>query len=469
MLERAIAEDAPIALNEGKLLRAGFDEEVDRLREVAHDGTRFLSELEAREREETGIRSLKVGYNRVFGYYLEVSKANLGLVPEHYQRRQTLTNAERYFTSELKSMEDSILGAKQRLIDLEYEVFCRIRDEVREQSPRLQQTAASLAELDVLSCFAETADRERYVRPQVEESGRIEIRDGRHPVVERLLGAGQFVPNDCTLDSDGERLMVLTGPNMAGKSTYMRQVALIVLMAQIGSFVPATACRIGVADRILTRIGASDDLGGGQSTFMVEMQETARILQQSSKRSLVLLDEIGRGTSTWDGLGIAWAVIEALVDPQRHGCRTLFATHFHELTDLESRVPGIVNFHSTVEHRGGEIRFLHRIEPGGTDQSFGIEVARLAGVPEEVVARARELMAELLKLNEGRMRLRIRRAARPMDGEQDLFSSSLALRAYDGVIDQLKALDLQQLTPLDALNRLHALQQEAKKIGETRA
>lgn len=466
LLGRAIHPEAPVALNEGHLIATGFNTEVDCLREAAENGQRLLDELAEREREETGIRNLKVGHNRVFGYYIEVSRGNLGLVPEHYHRRQTLANAERFYTDELKELEDRIFSARQRLLDLEYELFCEVRDDIRTASPRLQQTAAALAEIDVLLSFAETADRERYCRPELDLSGIIDIRDGRHPVVERLLPAGSFVPNDCHLDRDSGRLMILTGPNMAGKSTFMRQTALIVLLAQMGSFVPASSCRIGVCDRIFTRIGASDDLGGGQSTFMVEMQETAAILQQASPDSLVLLDEIGRGTSTTDGLGIAHAVIEALADPVRYGCRTLFATHFHELTELESGIEGIVNFHSTVTWRDGEIHFLHRIERGGTDESFGIEVARLAGVPGDVVERAREQMLRLTK--EGRRRGRpVRRTvSEPLAGEQDLFRSSLALRAYDQVIADLRALDLESLTPLDALNRLHALQEAARRLAE---
>ncbi|MDI9469579.1 MAG: DNA mismatch repair protein MutS [Bacillota bacterium] len=465
-LGRAIHPEAPIALNEGHLIAGGFHAEVDRLRDAAENGQRLLDELAERERESTGIRNLKVGHNRVFGYYLEVSRGNLGLVPAHYHRRQTLANAERFYTDELKELEDQIFGARQRLLDLEYELFCEVRDHIRASSPRLQQTAAALAELDVLLSFAETADREHYCRPELDQSGIIDIRDGRHPVVERLLAAGAFVPNDCYLDRDSGRLMILTGPNMAGKSTFMRQTALIVLLAQMGSFVPASSCRIGITDRIFTRIGASDDLGGGQSTFMVEMQETAAILQQATRDSLVLLDEIGRGTSTTDGLGIARAVIEALADPVRYGCRSLFATHFHELTELESSVPGIVNFHSTVTWREGEIHFLHRIEPGGTDESFGIEVARLAGVPADIVERARGHMQRLTRESRRRGRTQRRPANQPLAGEQDLFRSSLALRAYDQIIADLRALDLNSLTPLDALNRLHALKEALRRLPE---
>ncbi len=464
-LETAIEDAAPALVRDGGIFRPGYSPELDRLREAAGGGRTWISDLEARERERTGIRSLKVGYNKVFGFYLEVTRSNLAQVPDDYIRRQTLANGERYVTEALKEMEDRILGAEQKALQMEAELFESLRETVAAETPALQRNAEALAVLDLSAGFAELAERERYVRPQVDLSDVLHIRGGRHPVVEQALGPGRFVPNDTVMDLSDQRLLILTGPNMAGKSTYMRQVALIVLLAQIGSFVPADAARIGVCDRIFTRVGATDDLSTGQSTFMVEMREVADILSHATRRSLLVLDEVGRGTSTYDGLSIAWSVIEYITDREVLGCRTLFATHYHELTDLEGRIGGIVNYRVTVGAKDGEVVFLHRIERGGADESHGIEVARMAGVPAEVVRRAREILQELEQVNGGRDRMKVRRHARPMDGQLDLFQASRAAQELDGVLDRLRTADTARMTPLDALNLLHDLATRARKTG----
>lgn len=465
LLEAALADEPAVGLKEGNLIKAGYDANLDQLRLAATEGKNWILALESAERERSGIKSLKIGYNRVFGFYIEITRSNLAQVPENYIRKQTLANGERYITPELKEMEDTILGAEQKSVAVEYEIFCTIRDQVAAQTRILQQTALALASLDVIAGLAELAERENYCRPMVDLSDGLTISQGRHPVVEKVLGAGRFVPNDLEMDMAGERLMILTGPNMAGKSTYMRQTAQIVLLAQTGSFVPANAARIGLVDRIFTRVGASDDLSSGQSTFMVEMNEVAQILHQATPRSLLILDEIGRGTSTYDGLSIAWSVIEYIVDRQNLGSRTLFATHYHELVDLETVLPGVFNCHVEVSEDSGEVVFLHRIMRGGSDDSYGIEVARLAGVPETVVGRAREILVQLEEENNGRQKLKIRKNARPMDGQFDLFASTIALKNAEGILDSLKALDIHLLTPLDALNILHDLHQKANKTG----
>ncbi len=466
LLRTGINPDAPVALREGRLIKPGFNSEVDRLRELSDNGQQWILDLESRERETTGIKGLKVGYNKVFGYYIEVTRANSSLVPEHYTRKQTLVNAERYITSELKEMEDSILGAEQRSIQLEYDTFVSIRDEVKATASRLLNIARAVATLDVFQSLAETAEREHYTRPGIDESDAISIEEGRHPVVERMLAAGGFVPNDTYLDIDEQKLLIVTGPNMGGKSTYMRQVALIVILAQIGSFVPAKSAHIGVVDRVFTRIGASDDLASGDSTFMVEMKEMANILLHKTRRSLLILDEIGRGTSTYDGLSIAWAIIEKIAGRNSDGARALFATHYHELTDLERQIEGVANYHVAVEERGKDIIFLHKIMRGGSDDSYGIEVAKLAGVPEDVVARSREILKVLEDANSGKKQLRIRRQVKQLEGQQDLFNSSLSLREYDSIIESLQTLDVQQMTPLDALNRIYELSNKAKQIKQ---
>lgn len=463
LLSRALVDEPPAVINEGNLIRKGFDERIDHLKSAATDGRQWILGLEAKEREKTGIKSLKVGYNRVFGYYIEVTRANLGQVPPHYIRKQTLANSERYITDELKEMEETILGAEQKLTALEYEIFCSVRDAAAEHIRSLQQTAEALATLDVLAGLAELADRENYCRPVVDLSDTLEIKKGRHPVVEKMLPTGGFVPNDTDINGTDARLMILTGPNMSGKSTYMRQVALIVLLSQIGSFVPAESAHIGLVDRIFTRIGASDDLSGGQSTFMVEMNEVSEILHHATPRSLLILDEIGRGTSTYDGLSIAWSVIEYISDKANLGCRTLFATHYHELTDLAEKMPGVFNGHVAVHEQDGRIVFLHQIQPGSCDDSYGIEVARLAGVPEEVVLRAQEILIQLEDDLGSRQKLKIQRNIRPMDGQIDLFSASQALRNTNGILEQLSELNITQLTPLDALNLLNELHEKAKR------
>jgi DNA mismatch repair protein MutS len=465
LLTDALAEEPPIGLKEGNLIREGYHPELDLLRRASTDGKNWILELEAAERERTGIKSLKIGYNRVFGYYIEVTRANLSLVPEDYVRKQTLANSERYITQALKKMEDTILGAEQKAVALEYEIFCDLREQTGQKIRSLQRSAQALATLDVVAGLAELAERENYCRPQVDLSEQIIISHGRHPVVEKVLGPGRFVPNDLEMDLEQKRVMILTGPNMAGKSTYMRQIAQIVLLAQVGSFVPAQAARIGLVDRIFTRVGASDDLSSGQSTFMVEMNEMAQILQHATPRSLLILDEIGRGTSTYDGLSIAWAVIEYVLDRQNLGCRTLFATHYHELVDLESVLPGVFNSHVEVGEANGEIVFLYKIKPGGSDESYGVEVARLAGIPEEVVVRAREILTQLEMDNAGRQRLTIRRSARPMEGQLDFFATAVVKKETEVILERLKTLDIQALTPLDALNLLYDLQQKAKKTG----
>lgn len=443
LLERALAEDPPATLREGGLIRPGFHEEVDRLREIRADARRWLADLEARERERTGIKSLKVGYNKVFGYYIEVTRANLGLVPGDYERRQTLAGAERFVTPELKHYESLVLSAEERLVELEYQLFTEIRDRVACELRRVQQSARVVARADVLYSLAEAAARGRYVRPVVNDSGRIIINEGRHPVLERVLGPGGFVPNDAHLD-ERRRLVILTGPNMAGKSTYMRQVGLIVLMAQMGSFVPAAAAEIGIVDRIFTRAGASDDLAGGRSTFMVEMEECRAILLAATDRSLVIMDEVGRGTSTYDGISIARALLEHLHKHNRP--KILFSTHFHELTDLE-RLPGAVNYTVAVREEQDRIIFLRRVIPGKADKSYGIQVASLAGLPEEVITRAKEILRHLeLK----------RRKPLPAGQQLQLFTPQAA--EVHPVLRELRALDLGSITPIEALNRLYGWQ-----------
>jgi len=473
LLTDSLADDPPISITEGGIIKEGYDGEVDRLRSCSHDGKSFILGIEAREKEKTGIKNMKVGYNRVFGYYLEVSKGSVSMVPDYFIRKQTLTNAERYITEELKSMEDTILGADQKLISLEYEIFCRIRGEVSAQSSRLQAASQAVAELDVLLSLGELADREQFVRPLMDDSDALEITGGRHPVVEKMLPAGSFVPNDTYLDDVNRRMVILTGPNMAGKSTYMRQVALIVLMAQMGSFVPAASARIGIVDRIFTRIGASDDLSSGQSTFMVEMNEVSTILRNATRRSLLLLDEVGRGTSTYDGLSIAWAILEFLSDPDVIFARTLFATHYHELNMLEKQITGIVNAHVEVDEKDGEVIFLHRIADGGTDDSYGIEVARLAGVPTEVVDRAKDILHELenerrikggplsdvLSADEEKLP-----STEPMQGQLELFEKKpkYSLR-IDPIRQELRELDITHMTPLEAMNSLYAMISKARE------
>ena len=446
----AICEEPPFSVREGGLIRDGYDPEVDRLRHILKGGKGIMAEMEAREKERTGIRTLKIGYNKVFGYYIEVSNSFKNQVPETYIRKQTLVNGERYITQELKDLEHQILTASERVVALEYELFSRLREKVAAAAQRIQQTAAAVAELDALSSFAVVAVRNRYCRPEVDESGVIEIREGRHPVVEKVLKDSLFVPNDTFMGEKEARVDIITGPNMAGKSTYMRQVALMVLMAQMGSFVPAKYARIGVVDRIFTRIGASDDLSAGQSTFMVEMTEVADLLHHATKDSLLILDEIGRGTSTFDGMSIARAVLEYCADRRLLGAKTLFATHYHELTELEGTLPGAVNHSIAVKTRGEEITFLRKIVPGGADRSYGIEVARLAGLPDKVVRRAREVLRELESENG------VQYVAARKEPEQ----VSLAAIGEGEVLDALRRCQPDTLTPIEAMGLLYELKQK---------
>ena len=447
-----ICDEPPFSVREGGFIRDGFNEEVDRLRHILKGGKSVMAEMEAKEKEATGIRTLKIGYNKVFGYYIEVSNSFKDQVPETYIRKQTLVNGERYITQELKDLEHEILTASERVVALEYELFTALREEISAAAPRLQKTAAAVAEADALASFAAVAVRNNYCRPDVDESGVIEIKEGRHPVVERVLKDSLFVPNDTFMGEKEGRVAIITGPNMAGKSTYMRQVALIVLMAQMGSFVPAKFAHIGVVDRIFTRIGASDDLSAGQSTFMVEMTEVSDILHHATKNSLLILDEIGRGTSTFDGMSIARAVLEYCADKKLLGAKTLFATHYHELTELENTLPGTVNYSIAVKARGEDIIFLRKIVPGGADRSYGIEVAKLAGLPDKVVQRAKAVLAELENENG------VQYVAARKEAEQ----VSLDAIGEGEVLDALRRCQPDTLTPIEAMSLLYELKQKLK-------
>ncbi len=451
LITKAIVEDPPVSVREGGMISPGYHKEIDSLREIMQGGKGFLAQIEAEEREKTGIKNLKIGYNRVFGYYIEVTKSNIEQVPEHYVRKQTLTNCERYITQELKELERKVLGAQERVVQLEYDVFSQIREQVAAELHRIQRTATALAKLDVLCSFAYTAAMNHYCRPELSLDGRIHIENGRHPVVEAILTDIPFVPNDTDMDMQNGRVAVITGPNMAGKSTYMRQVALITLMAQIGSYVPASSAHIGVVDSIFTRVGASDDLASGQSTFMVEMNEVANILENATAKSLLLLDEIGRGTSTFDGMSIARAVVEYVVDPKRCGAKALFSTHYHELTALEKLLPGVRNYSVAVKKHGDELTFLRRIVRGGADESYGIEVAKLAGIPEKVVTRAREILKEL---QDGQP---VSSASVVPKQESVPEQVSMIDPRAKKVMDKLKTVDANALTPIEALNLIYEL------------
>ena len=451
LLCRAIVDEPPFSVREGGFIREGYDQEVDRLHQILSGGKGVIAGVEAREKEKTGIKSLKVGYNKVFGYYIEVSKSYYELVPETYIRKQTLANCERYITQELKDLEHTILTANDRVTALEYELFGALREQVGAQMNRIQSTASLVAELDALCSLAAVAAKNDYCCPVMDESGVIEIHDGRHPVVEKVLKNSLFVPNDTYMGEKEDRVAIITGPNMAGKSTYMRQVALITLMAQIGSFVPARAARIGIADRIFTRIGASDDLSAGQSTFMVEMTEVADILRHATSRSLLILDEIGRGTSTFDGMSIARAVLEHCANPKTLGAKTLFATHYHELTELEDRLQGVKNYNVAIKSRGDDIVFLRKIVSGGADRSYGIEVAKLAGLPDAVVKRARAILKDL----EGQSGRAAPLLAAPREEQV-----SLAALGEAEVIDRLRRTQPDTLTPIEAMGLLYELKQK---------
>ena len=448
LIDRAIIEEPPLSVKEGGIIKPTYDEEVNRLRTASTEGKTWVVNLEAKEREETGIRTLKVGYNKVFGYYIEVSKSFVNMVPDRFIRKQTLTNGERYITDELKEIESTILGAQDKVMNLEYEIFTKIRDEISGQIERLQTSSNVVAILDTLCSMAEVADSSGYVKPVVDNSNDIEIKDGRHPVVEKLIPAGSFVPNDTFLDTSEDRVNIITGPNMAGKSTYMRQVAQIVLMAQIGSFVPASYAKIGIVDRIFTRVGASDDLSTGQSTFMVEMNEVSNIVLNATKRSLLILDEIGRGTSTFDGLSIAWSVVEYIAKAEKIGARTLFATHYHELTDLEGKIEGVKNYCIAVKEKGEDVIFLRKIIRGGADESYGIYVAKLAGIPNVIVNRANQILNDLKEGSYAVSQIKENKKVKS-EPQVDLFNYKLG-----EIANELEKINLNELTPIDALNTL---------------
>lgn len=461
LIEGAIIDEPPITIKEGGIIKNGYNVEVDKLREASVQGKDWIAALEAAEKEKTGIKNLKVGFNRVFGYYIEITKSNFSLVPETYIRKQTLANCERFITPELKEIEDSILGAEEKIIQLEYNLFVEVKEAIASSLTRIKTTSKALAELDALASLAEVADREGYCMPEITATDEISIIDGRHPVVERMIDKSSFVPNDTILDMSEDRLAVITGPNMAGKSTYMRQTALIVLMAQVGSFVPAASAKIGLVDRIFTRVGASDDLASGQSTFMVEMSEVANILMNATQRSLLILDEIGRGTSTFDGLSIAWAVIEYIVNKENLGCRTLFATHYHELTELEGKLTGIKNYCITVKEKGEDVIFLRKIVRGGADGSYGIQVARLAGVPLPVIERAKEILKELDDADINKTG-KARRVKKQVEGQLDLFAAAAKASVDNEILEDIKKIDISRLTPIDAMNILYELQRKMK-------
>lgn len=461
LIEESIAEDPPPTIKEGNIIKDGYDAQLDRYRRAMREGKEWIASLEQREREKTGIKNLRVGFNKVFGYYIEVTKSYYDMVPEYYIRKQTLANAERYITPELKEMEDTILGAEEKSIKLEYQIFLSIREEIARHVDRIQATAQIISTLDVLCSLAKVAIENDYVRPQITTDGVISIKEGRHPVVEKTIPGGMFVPNDTYLDKSDHRLMIITGPNMAGKSTYMRQVALIVLMAQIGSFVPAREAKIGLVDRIFTRIGASDDLSAGQSTFMVEMNEVANILHNATPDSLLILDEIGRGTSTFDGLSIAWAVIEYICTQKSLGCKTLFATHYHELTELEGKLPGVKNYRISVKEQGDNIIFLRKIVRGGSDKSFGIQVAKLAGLPEPVIERAKAILSQLEESDIARKSS----AATSYVAEKKPIGEQLSffIPRPSEIEEELKKIDVLNITPMEAMNILYRLVEKAKQ------
>ena len=455
LIDKSIVEDPPMTVKDGGIIKLGYNEEIDKLKTATTEGKNWIIQLEAEEREKTGIKNLKVGFNKVFGYFIEVTKSYLDQVPERFVRKQTLTNAERFITEDLKNLENQILGAEEKVVNLEYNAFVQIRDEIAKNVKRLQKSANIVSTLDVLTSFATVAEDLNYCMPEVDDSGILDIKGGRHPVIDKMLGTGIFVENDTYLDKKENRLSIITGPNMAGKSTYMRQVALITLMAQVGSFVPASEAHIGVVDKIFTRVGASDDLSMGQSTFMVEMMEVATILKEATSNSLVILDEIGRGTSTYDGLSIAWAVAEYIADKEKCGAKTLFATHYHELTELEEKLEGVKNYNIAVKEKGEDIIFLRKIIPGGTDESYGIHVARLAGVPKAVTQKADEILRGLERKNI--LTGKKQESKKAVEGQFDMFNYKLAEIAHE--IDKV---NLNELTPIDALNTLVKIKEKMK-------
>ncbi|MCR4840334.1 MAG: DNA mismatch repair protein MutS [Lachnospiraceae bacterium] len=475
LIDKSIAPDPPLAIKEGSIIKHGYNEEIDRLRHAKTEGKKWLSELEEKQKDATGIKNLRVKYNKVFGYYFEVTNSFKDKVPEDWTRKQTLTNAERYTMPELKELEDTILNAEDRLYSLEYDIFTEIRSRVADEVIRIQKTAKAVAAVDAFASLAHVAERNNYVCPEINNSGNISIKNGRHPVVE-LMNDSMFIANDTLLDKKNNKIAIITGPNMAGKSTYMTQSALITLMAQIGSFVPAEKALIGLCDRIFTRVGASDDLASGQSTFMVEMTEVANILKNATPDSLLILDEIGRGTSTYDGLSIAWAVIEHIAKDRRLGAKTLFATHYHELTELEGKLPGVINYRIAVKEQGDDIVFLRKILRGGADKSYGIQVARLAGVPDEVLRRAHEICDELQEAN---VTVNVEKAAGKSENkavasavsstggfsQMSMFDDKLLGTAYKVITDRILDWDLTNMTPMESLNLLYNLQKEIKDKG----
>ncbi len=493
LIQTSIAEEPPINLKEGGIIKEGYNEEVDRLRKAKTEGKDWLMDLETKEREATGIKNLRIRYNRVFGYYLEVTNSYASLVPPNWIRKQTLANAERYTTPELKDLEDIILGAEDKLFSLEYDLFCEVRDQIALEVKRIQRTAKAVAKIDVFASLALVAEQNNYIRPEMNTNGSIHIKNGRHPVVERMISHDMFVANDTLLDNKQNRVSIITGPNMAGKSTYMRQTALIVLMAQIGSFVPAASAQISIVDRIFTRVGASDDLASGQSTFMVEMTEVANILRNATRNSLLILDEIGRGTSTFDGLSIAWAVVEHITSSQLLGAKTLFATHYHELTELEGRLEGVNNYCIAVKEQGEDIVFLRKIVKGGADKSYGIQVAKLAGVPTSVLKRASEIVLELTG-NDLALKTRNLSVPEEMTSDSEFVQEEFSFEEFEAkstaqsenskkgkktkqssnqfslfstsenedIIAELRDLDIARFTPIDAINKLYQLQKKIK-------
>lgn len=463
LLDRSIHPDAPVVITEGGIIRDGYSSALDEYREAQNNGKQWILDIETQEREATGIKNLRVQYNKVFGYYIEVTKSFLNLVPERYMRKQTLTNAERFMTPELKEVEQKIIGAQEQSVRLELQLFNEIRDRIAERIDKIQRNAEALKKLDAFQSLGTVASENRYIRPEITTDGVVSIKEGRHPVVEHYMKDGVFIPNDTLLDDDENRMMIITGPNMAGKSTYMRQVALICLMAQIGSFVPASEAHLSVCDRIYTRVGASDDLASGQSTFMVEMSETAYILRNATKDSLIILDEIGRGTSTFDGLAIAWSVVEYIANKEIIGAKTLFATHYHELSELEGHLEGVKNFCISVKEHGEEVLFLRKIVRGGADKSFGVHVARLAGIPHPVIVRAHEIQArlEVSDINQNRIGQNIL-AEEPVNRKNE----QLDLFEYkkDEIIQELQQIDVMAITPMDAMNTLFLLREKARKL-----
>ncbi|MBV4419488.1 DNA mismatch repair protein MutS [Clostridium tyrobutyricum] len=464
LLDKAISEEPPISVKEGNLIKKGFNDQIDQLKDIKSNGKKWLASLENEEKQKTGIKSLKISYNKVFGYYIEVTKSNLDLIPtERYIRKQTLTNSERYITPELKDMEDKILTAEDKLINLEYNIFVSIREKIEDQTDRMQTTARIIAELDCLSSLASVALENDYYKPQITSSDELSINDGRHPVVEKMIENGNFVSNDINIDTNDNQLLLITGPNMAGKSTYMRQTALIVIMAQIGSFIPAKSAKISICDKIFTRIGASDDLASGKSTFMVEMWEVSNILKNATPKSLVLLDEVGRGTSTYDGLSIAWAVIEYICNNTKLKCKTLFATHYHELTKLEENIHGIKNYSVAVKEMDGEVIFLRKIIPGGADQSYGIEVAKLAGLPDKVINRAKEI------LNDLKSEKHSDKSEICVDKEiKDNYKPTMQINIEDlqkqNILRDIADIDILNMTPMDGFNKLYDIIKKVKSM-----